>query len=136
MSGWPKCRATGKSRYASPEDAKIGARAMTRAILNNGEIVKPLYHYVCPECDRYHLTRREYYQGRRNPRAHTPAPVDAQLWAMTEEHREAARARLQQERDKGGARNLQRLPDPAPVPDDGGERTRQPYANRPRALRR
>lgn len=101
----------------------MGARRVGQELLARGRLVEDLYLYRCGDCSRFHLTRRSVFRGVSNDLVAFAPPLDAQLWAMPERHRERVRESLRDER-------VNLLPDPVPSP------SRQPYANRPRGLRR
>jgi len=127
-----ECPVSSKVGYLRLPLARQAAQRFAGHLLRNGKLVRPIYAYVCPGCDRFHMTRMKHYRGGPEHQLIYPAPpLDAQLWAMPEEHRQRVTEELMAdgliaEEDRA----LHRLPDPRPVP------VRQSYANRPRGLRR
>lgn len=125
---FPHCPTSGKQSFKSHANVLHGARRMARGLISRGLLVDPIYAYPCGTCRYNHLTRRRYYKGTENEQVLTPAPRDAQLWAMTPEQR----ARIERAEAAEGRRDIDRLPDPLPEPV---ERAKQPYANRPKGTR-
>src|SRR5690606_37536211 len=124
------CTPSGKVALHSLQEAERVGRKWALKLTRLGIIVEPMFAYVCRHCDMYHLTRiRRYRGGPANPLVYSPAPVELQLWAMKPEHREQAQRRVERRMQK--RRELHRLPDPTPEPLE-----KQPYAKRPRGLRR
>lgn len=74
---------SGKVKHSSVERLKVAAHVTVRSMNQEGIIAKSLYGYTCPDCRKFHLTKRAQFEGKDNFLVMEAPPLDLQQWVIT-----------------------------------------------------
>lgn len=76
---------SGKAAHTSVNRMKASAHETAREWNRRGQIAPTFYGYRCPQCKKYHLTKRAEWDGEANLLILEAAPLALQQWAITGE---------------------------------------------------
>ena len=74
---------SGKASHSSFSRLVAAAHETHRHLNAMGEVAQTFYGYRCPDCKRWHVTRRAEWYGEPNMLVLEAAPLDLQQWAIT-----------------------------------------------------
>jgi len=80
---------SGKVEHANLRAAHGSAHAFAIQLNAEGKLAPSLYVYRCPDCRRWHVTKRASWDGVPNHLAWEAAPEELQRWAMPESVRQS-----------------------------------------------